>query len=135
RGRDDEAERYRERAERQVEVIEAAEEERATVSVDDELQPPALPVDLIEQIRRKVAWHEEVAEAYLVRKKTEHLDDEHPFHVVALVPKSGFRTAWREADDDAEPLEDRVARDLPLGDDVMVAKIGRKSPLAERFAE
>jgi Zn-dependent protease with chaperone function len=135
RGREDEAERYRTRAEQQVEVLEAAEEERSQVTVDDELAPPALAPELVEQIRRKVSWHEEVGEAYLVRKRTEHLDEEHPFHVVALVPKHGFRTAWREADDDAEPLEERVARDLQFGDDLMVAKIGKKSPLAERFAE
>src|SRR5204863_9051986 len=94
-----------------------------------------VPAELVDVIRGKVEWHEEVREAYLVRKKTERLDEEHPFHVVALVPKSEFRTAWREADDDEEPLEARVARDLQLDDDVMVAKIGRKSPLAERFAQ
>jgi hypothetical protein len=135
RGRDDEAQLYRSRGARQADELEAADEERSEVSIEDELAPPALPDELVERIRRKVAWHEEVREAYVVRKVTEHLDEEHPFHVVALVPKSDFRTAWREADDDEEPLEARVARDLALSDDFMVAKVGRKSPLAQRFAE
>jgi hypothetical protein len=83
---------------------------------------------------RKIGWHEEVERAFLVRKRTANLDDSHPFYVVAVVPKSGFRAAWREADDDVEPLEDRVARDLDVPAELMVVKLAAKSPLAERFA-
>ena len=136
RGREDEAERYRERAERQVEVLNAAAEERFSVSVDDELEPPDLAEELLERIRRKVAWHEDVVAAYLVRKRAAHLDDTHPFYVLALVPKSGFRAAWREADEDYEPLEERVARDLAFTDDeFMVARVDWRSPIARRLAE
>src|SRR5207248_6857770 len=42
RDREQEAARYRERAETQVEVLDAAMEERSGVSVDDELEPPDL---------------------------------------------------------------------------------------------
>jgi hypothetical protein len=134
-GRDDEAERYRARAEQQASMFEEAAGERSEVSVDDRLEPSNLPGDLLQEVREKVDWHEEVAEAYLVRKRTEHLDDTHPFYVLAVVPKSTFRTAWKESDDDAEPLEERVARDVALPGEFIVVKVDRKSPLAQHFAQ
>jgi Zn-dependent protease with chaperone function len=133
--RDDEAERYRIRAEEQATVFEHAAGERSGVSVDDRLEPANLPADVVHELHEHVARHEEVAEAYLVRKRTDHLDDTHPFFVLAVVPKSTFRTAWKESDDDAEPLEDRVLRDISLPGEVMVAKVDKKSPLAQRFAQ
>jgi Zn-dependent protease with chaperone function len=136
RGREDEAARYRERAERQVEVLNEAAEERSGVSVDDELEPPDLPEEELERIRRKVAWHEDVVQAYLVRKRAAHLDDTHPFYVLALVPKGGFRAAWRETDDGYEPLEERVARDLAFMDEeLMIARLDWRSPMVRRLAE
>ena len=133
--RDDEAEKYRARAEQQAEVFQHAAGERSEVSVEDRLESPDLPAELVADVREKVAWHEEVAEAFLVRKRTAHLDDTHPFYVLALVPKSSFRTAWKESDNDAEPLEERVARDVSLPGEVMVAKVDKKSALAQHFAQ
>jgi Zn-dependent protease with chaperone function len=136
RGREQEAARYRERAESQVEVLDAATEERSGVSVHDELEPPGLPEEQLERIRRKIAWHEDVMEAYLVRKRAAHLDEWYPFYVLALVPKGGFRAAWRETDDDYEPLEERVARDLAFTDgELMIARLDWRSPIARRLAE
>jgi len=135
RGREQDAARYRERAERQVEVLDAAEDERSGVSVDDELEPPDLPEEELERIRRKVAWHEDVVQAYLVRKRAAHLDDTHPFYVLALVPKGGFRAALRDTDG-YEPLEQRVARDLrSMDEELMIARVDWKSPIARRLAE
>ena len=133
--RDDEAERYRARAEQQADVFEQAAGERSSVSVDDRLEPSNLPGDLLQDLREKVAWHDEVAAAYLVRKRTDLLDDTHPFYVLALIPKSDFRTAWKETDDEAEPLEERVAREISIPGELMVAKVGKKSPLAQHFAQ
>lgn len=134
-GRDEEAERYRERAERQVNVLEEAADERASVSVDDRLEPSNFSAEQLQELREKVAWHEEIADAYLVRKRTDHLDDTHPFYVLVLIPRSGFRTAWKESDDDAEPLEERVARDVSLPGEFFVAKVSGKSPLAQHLAQ
>jgi Zn-dependent protease with chaperone function len=133
--REEQADAYRIRAEGQAKILEHAAGERSEVSVEDRLEPPDLPGDVLANLREKVAWHEEVAAAYLVRKRTEHLDDSHPFYVLALVPKSSFRTAWKEGDDDAEPLEERVARDISLPGELMVAKLDKKSPLAQHFAQ
>jgi len=133
--REDEAEAYRTRAEEQTKVFEHAAGERSEVSVDDRLEPADLPADLVAKVRENLAWHEEVAEAFLLRKRTDHFDDTHPLYVLAVVPKSTFRTAWKESDDDTEPLEERVARDVSLPGELMVAKVDRKSPLAQHFAQ
>ena len=137
RGRDEEAARYRERADRQIEVLEAAAEEREGISVEDDLARPDLPEERLEQIRRKVSWHEDVEEAYVVRKRARHLDDTHPFYVLALVPKSGFRAAWRATDEGYEPLEERVARDLASSSDeeFMIARVDPKSAIGRRITE
>jgi hypothetical protein len=133
--RDEEAEVYRERAEQQADMFEQAAGERSQVSVEDRLEPSNLAGEVLTSLRKKVEWHEEVAAAYLVRKRTNHLDDTHPFYVLAVVPKSGFRTAWKETDDDADPLAERVARDVSLPGEFMVVKIAGKSPLAQHFAQ
>lgn len=86
-------------------------------------------------MRQKIAWHDEVVAAYLIRKRTQHFDDTHPFYVLAVVPKSSFRTAWKEGDDDAESLEERVARDISLPGEHIVVKVDQKSPLAQHFAQ
>ncbi len=133
--RDEEAQAYHRRAEQHAEVLDRAVGERSEVSVEDELEPPDLEADLLEGLRQKIAWHDEVAAAYLIRKRTEHFDDTHPFYVLAVVPKSSFRTAWKESDDDAEPLEERVARDVSLPGEHIVVKVDQKSPLAQHFAQ
>jgi Zn-dependent protease with chaperone function len=135
RERDEEAEAYRVRAEEQANMFEQAAGERSQVSVEDRLEPSKLPDDLLTSLRKKVDWHEEVAAAYLVRKRTDHLDDTHPFYVLAVVPKSGFRTAWKESHDDVDPLEESVARDVSLPGEFIVVKISGKSPLAQHLAQ
>ena len=133
--RGDEAQAYHRRAEEQVDVLERATDERSEISVEDKLEPPGLEAELLEGLRQKISWHDEVAEAYLIRKRTQHFDDTHPFYVLAVVPKSSFRTAWKESDDDAEPLEERVGRDISLPGEHIVVKVDQKSPLAQHFAQ
>jgi Zn-dependent protease with chaperone function len=133
--REEEAQAYHRRAEQQVDVLERATDERSEVSVEDNLEAPDFDGELLEGLRQKIAWHDEVVEAYLIRKRTQHFDDTHPFYVLAVVPKSSFRTAWKESDDDAEPLEERVARDISLPGEHIVVKVDQKSPLAQHFAQ
>ena len=135
RDRDDDAEAYRARAEQAAEMLEAAARERSEVSVEDRLEPADLPDELLERARRQVARHDDVAHAYLVRKRTEHLDETEPFYVLGVLPRSDFRTAWKDADDEREPLAERIARDLSgLPIDLLVVKLGKGSPLTDAFA-
>jgi hypothetical protein len=134
RDRDEEAETYRSRLGEQAEVFFEAATERSEVSVDDRLDPPDLPDAAVEDVRRTLGAHKEVATAYLARKRTRHSDDARPLHVLAVVPTSSRRTAWKEAGDDVVPLELRILDELSLSAELMVVKVDRKSPLAAHFA-
>jgi hypothetical protein len=136
RGREEEAEPFRERAKRQLEQFEAAAEERAGVGVDDRFLPPELAPEHLERIRSVVARTPEVGQAFLARKHVQHLADAYPYYLLVVVPRRVWRQAWREADNDATPLDALVAGQL--GDvpaEIQVVALGRKAPLAQRIAE
>jgi hypothetical protein len=135
RGRGDEAERYRVRAERHADVLDAAAEERQPVSEGDELEPATLPDDLLDRVRAALARHEEVGAAYLARKRLEHLDDEHPLYVVGLIPRHRWRQLWKDADDDEPGLAERVVEELDLPFDVHVIVPGPRNPLAQKLPQ
>lgn len=135
-GRSEEAERYRQRGEQQLEVFEAANIERAEVKVDDDLEPAELDETLVEQIRATVERHNDVGAAYLVRKRLEHLAEEYPLYVLALIPRNRWRQLWKEADaeeKDEETLADRVATDLDVPVEVQVIVPGPRSGMDERL--
>jgi Zn-dependent protease with chaperone function len=136
RGRGEEAKRYRKRGEQQLEVYEAASVERADVDVDDELEPSDLDGALLEQIRATVERHDDVGAAYVVRKRVQHLADEHPLYVLAVIPRKRWRQLWKEADaeeKDESTLAERVADDLELPVDVHVIVPGPRSGMDERL--
>jgi Zn-dependent protease with chaperone function len=136
RGRSEEADRYRRRGEQQLEVFEAASVERAAVDVDDELEPADLDQALVEQIRATLERHEDVGAAYVVRKRLQHLAEEYPLYVVALIPRKRWRQLWKEADadeKDEDTLADRVASDLDIPVDVQVIVPGPRSGMDERL--
>lgn len=86
RGRNEEADAYKRRFAEFVEMLGDASEERASVSIDDELEPHGLPREVIWRLRERVAEYD-VAEAYLARKRVEHLGDPYPLFVLVVVPK------------------------------------------------
>ena len=136
RGRGDEADRYRQRGERQLQVYEEASAEREEIGVDDELEPSELEETVLQQVREAVGRYDEVATAYVVRKRLRHLGDEHPLYLIALVPKKRWRQLWKEADaeeKDELTLADRVAQDLELPVDFQVIVPGPRSGMDERL--
>ena len=134
RGREEEAERYRERAEAHLDKIDAAAEERETVTVEDEFVPHDLAPDLVEQLRRPLETYEEIGAAYLVKKQVEHLGEEYPLYVLGVVPRSRWRQTWRDADDDTPSLVQRLAEEIesPVELKIVVHHIGSK--LKDRIA-
>ena len=134
RGRQEEADRYHERAERQLETLEAASEERETVSAGDAFEPHGLTDDLVAELRQQLERHKEVQAAYLVKKAVQHLADEQPFYVVGIVPKHRFRQAWRDADDDSPSLAQRLAAELEAPFDFQVVVHHPRSELKDRIA-
>jgi Zn-dependent protease with chaperone function len=138
RGREEEAFRYRERAEQHFELLGKAQEERQDIAVDDELEPHDLPEELVERIRSAVAGQEEIAEAYLVRKRVDHLRDEYPLYVIGIIPRKRWRQLWKDEDADKDggaTLAERVAEDLDLPVDFHVIVPGPRSGMDERLAQ
>jgi len=122
RGRREEAERYGVRAEVCMRQIEQAVEERSELDLETGLEPHELPAEVVSSLEGGLAQHDDVARAYLARKRVRHLDDEDPLYVVAVVPSQRWRTLWREAGDEEPSLADRLdeALELPVSFSVVV---------------
>jgi Zn-dependent protease with chaperone function len=138
RGREEEAARYRERAERHFELLGKAQEERQDIAVDDELEPHDLPDELVDRIRSAVAGQEEIAEAFLVRKRVDHLRDEYPLYVIGIIPQKRWRQLWKDEDADMDggaTLAERVAERLDLPVDFHVIVPGPRSGMDERLEQ
>jgi Zn-dependent protease with chaperone function len=105
RGRQDEAARYRTRAERRYEHLELAHEERVRPTFRGEFGPPTLSPEEIEALRAQLAKHKKLKRAFLVRRQMSHLDDEHPLHVLFVFPKSGLIR-------DLQSFVDEISADL-----------------------
>jgi len=131
--RTEEADRYRARAEQHMQLLEQATEERRDVVADDEFEPHDLSEDLVRQIRRTLSTFSEVADAYLVQKRVEHLRNEYPLYVIGVVPKHRWRQAWKDEDDDKPTLAQEVAGSLELPVDFHVLVPGPRSDVEERL--
>jgi Zn-dependent protease with chaperone function len=133
RGREQEAARFRTRGEQQLALVDAAGEERSSVSVDDDFVPHDLSPELVTHIRTVAEREGDVGKLYVVRRRTQHLDREYPFYVIAVVPKSHWRTIWRESSNDDKPsLADRVADELDLPVQFQLFVLGPRAGEIER---
>jgi Zn-dependent protease with chaperone function len=132
-GRDEQAEPYERRLEQQVELLEAAEKERSEVTVDDWLDWPDLPSEQVELVRDAVAAESEVAAAYLVRKHTHHLNDESPFYVLGVVPRSYARAT--KADSTGVALAERLAEAVPLSAQCLVVTLQQRNKVTRKLAQ
>jgi Zn-dependent protease with chaperone function len=131
-GRDEEAERYRARAEEHLKTLADADEERQSVSLEDEFLPHGLPDDVVERLRRLLRFYEEVGQAYVVRKRLRHLADQAPLYVVGIVQKRRLRRALK--DNGPSSLAERLVHDIRLPSDFHVIVPGRGSGLNEKLA-
>jgi hypothetical protein len=91
RGREEDAEEYRRRAQGRYNELEQAREERAAVVTGGDFRPHGLPDEAVEAVRTQLARHDDLKSAYLVRRTMRHLDDEWPLYVVFVVPQ---RKLW-----------------------------------------
>jgi Zn-dependent protease with chaperone function len=134
RGRDAEANRYRQRAQRHAELLAAAGAEREDVSDEDELEPANLPDAVVEKLRATFARHDDIGRAYVVRKRVEQLGDELPLYVVGVVPKHEWRQLWKEADDDKPSLAQVLIDEIELPGDFHLVVPGPRNPMKKRLA-
>ena len=110
KGRDSEAEKYLEEIEQQYEIIELAQKERASVSPDDRFESPNLPPEKIEPIRRILSYHEEIQNAYLVRKAVKYMP-EIPFYILCLdVKVSRFKFGGVSSENVMEAVANQIGK-------------------------
>jgi Zn-dependent protease with chaperone function len=136
KGHEQEAERFRARAEEQVQAFEHAGAERESVTAEDRLLPHDLPAEIVESVRSQLAHYDDIERIYLARKEVRHLADEYPLYVVGVIRPQGWRERRKQANDPEEPtFAQRLAAELELPVDFFVVVPGRRSKLRDRFAE
>ena len=121
RGREDEAEPYRERADAAYEGF----LERVRLTAVDRLEASGLPEPVLSDVVVKVQGRLEIEEAHVVRKRLEHRDEQRPLYVLAYVPKP----AYRDDDERREALSEWLATSIELPGELLVAAIVPESPV------
>lgn len=122
RGRGDAADRHRRTVNAHLDVIDMAAEERRGLTRKDELEPHGLAPDALGELREKLTSTKRVAQAYLARKRVEHLADDLPLYVLGVVPESKW---WRfERDDDDQELLERVVAEVEVPGELLAVSLG-----------
>lgn len=84
RGRAADADRYRLRAQRRVQLLQAARAERTDIARDDRLSPHTLTADQLAWVTGNLATFPDLRVAYLARKDALYLP-ERPIHILGIV--------------------------------------------------
>ena len=87
--RDEEAMPYLKKADNFYDIVLLAERERSGVTDIDEYESHDFPDEFLSELIRQISFHEEIAEAYLVKKKVEYLPEE-PFYVLGIKTKKNW---------------------------------------------
>lgn len=130
--RTEEAEAYERRAVTRLELLSAADAERAITSEDDELVPADLPDEVIEQLRERLAETQEVRRAYLVQKRVEHLA-EFPLYIIVVIPARPFRSEVFRKEEEPS-LSQRLMERIELPVDFHILVPGPRNTLRKRIA-
>ena len=90
-------------------VLEREPNDTPTQLAVGEIVPHDLRDDVVERLREQLARHDEVAKAYLVRKRLQHLEEEYPLSVVGVIPRNRWRRLWRDAQAEERRTSSRSA--------------------------
>jgi hypothetical protein len=133
-GRSSHAATYRSRMDEHMTLLTEAHREREVIDGDEGLEPHGLAPELVERVVVELRRCEQVACAYLVRKRMRVLDDEHPVYLLVVVPRPGWRHAWRESEDDPPTLSDLITDGIDVPVDLRVVVPGLRSTLVVNAA-
>ena len=122
-GRADEAARWRARMNSELDKLDAAAEERRGLAKGDELDPHGLDAAATRALTGTLADIDQVARAYVARKRVAHLADQVPLYVVGIERRSRM---WRLESDNADArLVQRVAEALELPGELIVVSLSK----------
>jgi Zn-dependent protease with chaperone function len=130
-GRPGEAAHYRARLNCELDVLDAAAEERRAVRRSDDFVAHDLAPDAVAALSVSLARIDHVARAYVARKRVAHLADDAPLYVVAIVRASRW---WRPERSDADArLALRVAREAALSGEFFTVPLAKNTWLRKRL--
>ncbi|MBR8831619.1 MAG: hypothetical protein N5P05_003109 [Chroococcopsis gigantea SAG 12.99] len=121
-GETQEVRRLRQKAEKHYEQILLAQQERSSVRPDDRFLPHDLSWEIIKDLRQQLTQHQEIKEAYLVRKMVK-IFPEVPFYILAIVRRS---SAWElNGHERDREMIDNVARNLRFRGEMWVTALSK----------
>lgn len=106
-GQTEEAQKYRDRADRHYQLLLKAQQERSNVFDRDTFKPHTLTASEVNELKQPLADYPQVKEAYLVEKVVTYFPEKR-FCVLGIVRKRG----WIESEDAAQKLIDLLATNL-----------------------
>ena len=106
-GQTEEAEKYRDRADRHYQLLLKAQQERSGVLDSDTFKPHTLEGSEVKELKQQLADYPEVKEAYLVEKVVTYFPEQR-FIVLGIVRKRG----WIESEDADRKLIHLLATNL-----------------------
>ena len=89
KGQNEEAQKYREQAEQHYQLMCKAEQERDSVTEQDQFKPHSLEASEVNKLKQQVAGYSQIKEAYLVEKVVTYFPEER-FCVLGIVRKRSF---------------------------------------------
>jgi Zn-dependent protease with chaperone function len=129
RGKEAEAELYRQRAQKQYEWERLAKEERAHVSERDRFLPHQLSLETLQALRQQLANYTNVREAYLLQKFVRYFPNK-PFYVLGIKRQKSFL----EFDSNCQDLilVNRLADDLKCAGETCIIILNERNRNLEK---
>jgi Zn-dependent protease with chaperone function len=129
-GRTDQAANYRSRMNASLDVLDAAADERRTLTKRDALEPHGLRPEEVTAVTETLAKVDRVGAGYLARKQLDHLADEAPLFVVGVAPAVSW---WRyEGGRKAETMIEQVVTEVDLPGEFLVVPLTSENRWAEK---
>ena len=107
--RQQEAEEYRQRAQKHQQLLLLASQERASITKEDKFQPHQLSAEVETQLEEQLAKYSEIEEVYLVQKVVQYLPEK-PFYILG-VKRRQVNSMSSEEDLDRK-LADRLQNEI-----------------------
>lgn len=119
-GREEEADHYRQRAEKHYELLLLAKQERSGVRASDRFEPHGLSAEAEAQLRQQLARYPEVKEAYLVRKAVQYFPQK-PFYVLGVRRKRSLLERDEQVLD--QKLLNHLAKELKFSGETWIVPL------------
>jgi Zn-dependent protease with chaperone function len=130
-GRHEEAAHYRARLDSELDVLDAAADERRALRKSDVFIAHDLAPEAVAALSASLGRIDRVAHAYVARKRVEHLADDVPLYVVAIVRASCW---WRPESKNADAqLAVRVAGEAALPGEFFAVPLAKNKWLRKRL--